>query len=209
MSALASSSSSATRPSPLREFGRFQLRRLLGKSSAAMVWLAFDPRSGHEVMLTLPRHPPLDANSLDRWLAEARQAGRLDHPHLARAIEIGSQDQWPFVAVDRAQGVTLAEWLAGHPKPPPLDSVGWMLHALAGLAFAHEAGFAHLDLQLHSLVVGETGVLRVMALGAALPAPPAGEAAAQECQDTLGFGRRNCFSSGRFRRGRGGHGGSL
>ena len=178
MSALASSSSSATRPSPLREFGRFQLRRLLGKSSAAMVWLAFDPRSGHEVMLTLPRHPPLDANSLDRWLAEARQAARLDHPHLARAIEIDSQDQWPFVAVDRAQGVTLAEWLAGHPKPPPLDSVGWMLHALAGLAFAHEAGFAHLDLQLHSLVVGESGVLRVMALGAALPAAPAGDAAA-------------------------------
>ena len=30
MSAFESSSSSATRPSPLREFGRFQLRRLLG-----------------------------------------------------------------------------------------------------------------------------------------------------------------------------------
>ena len=46
---------------PTRAFGRFELRRLLGKSAGTMVWLAHDPRSGAETMLSLPRVQPVDA----------------------------------------------------------------------------------------------------------------------------------------------------
>lgn len=133
-----------------------------------MVWLALDPRTGQEVMLTLPRSQPGSPAALELWLRDVRQAARLDHPNLAPAVEIGSHDHWPFVAVDRAWGTTLSERLAGQPAPPPLEAVGWIAHALEGLAFAHEAGFAHLDLQLHSLVVNEAGSVRIMALGCAL-----------------------------------------
>ncbi|MEO6407537.1 MAG: HDOD domain-containing protein, partial [Burkholderiaceae bacterium] len=153
-------------PRPLRMFGRFQLTRLLGKSMAVMVWLAHDPRAGFEVMLTLPRTAPVSPAALERWLAEVRLAARPDHPNLARPLEIGLQDDWPYISVERGGNVTLGEWIGAHPAPAPHDAVGWLLQALRGLAFAHEAGVAHLDLQLHSLVMNESGTLRVMALGA-------------------------------------------
>ena len=38
----------AARPSPIRAFGRFELRQLLGKSAGTTAWLAFDPRLGNE-----------------------------------------------------------------------------------------------------------------------------------------------------------------
>ena len=155
-----------------RRLGRFELRQLLGKSQATMVWLAFDPRVDQELMLTLPRVQPANAAALERWLDEARSAARLDHPNLAHVIEVGVQEHWPYVAVDRALGMTLPEWLAAHTHPPPIEAVSTLCQALQGIAFAHEAGTSHGDLQLHHLVVSENGHVRVMGLAAAgAPAP--------------------------------------
>ena len=161
----------------LRLFGRFQLRKLLGKSVASMAWLAFDPRSQQEVMLTVPRTQPRDAAAAQIWLADARLAARLKHPCLAPALEVGIEAQWPYVAVDRALGITLGEWLAAHPPAAvlPADAVQWLCQALEGLAFAHEAGHAHCDLQLHSMLINEQGRVCVTGLGVAphLAAPVA------------------------------------
>ncbi|MEO8057124.1 MAG: HDOD domain-containing protein [Burkholderiales bacterium] len=152
---------------PTRWFGRFELRQLLAKSSATMLWLAFDPRTDHEVMLTLPRVQPADAYALELWQRGARLAARLDHPNLAPASEVGVQDHWPFIAVDRSHGITLGEWFAAHPGPAPAEVVGWLRDVLQGLAFAHEAGVSHLDPQLHSVLINERGGVCLMALAAA------------------------------------------
>jgi non-specific serine/threonine protein kinase len=148
-------------------FGRFELRGLLGKSDATMVWLAFDAAAAQELVLTLPRVQPVDEWALDHWLRKARFAARLDHPNLAHVVEVGVHEHWPYVAVERALGLTLGEWLALHPSNTPTEVAQWMCDALRGLAFAHEAGVAHEDLQLHSLLIADQGQLRVMALAAA------------------------------------------
>jgi eukaryotic-like serine/threonine-protein kinase len=154
------------RSSPIRAFGRFELRQLLGKSAGTMAWLAFDPRLGQDVMLTLPRVQPVDGAALERRVHEMKQAARLNHPNLAHVIEVGVQDHWPYVAVDRALGVTLGEWLAAQPHVAAIDLAGLLCQALAGLAFAHEAGMPHHDLQMHHVLVSEQGQTRVAALAA-------------------------------------------
>lgn len=166
---VSSASDAPSRPpvvGPTRSFGRFELRRLLGKSAASMVWLAFDPTHRHEVMLTLPRVQPHDAAALARWSEAVRPSARLDHPHIAPVLEIGVQDHWPYVATAREQRSTLGEWLAEHPHPTAAEAAGWLCDTLHGLAFAHEAGSVHGDLQLHSLLVDAQGAVSVMALGA-------------------------------------------
>lgn len=145
-------------------FGRFELRQLLGKSSATMTWLANDPRAVREVMLSMPRVQPEDAAAIERWTHEARMAARLNHPNLAPVAEIGVQDHWPFIVVERSVGQTLAEWLLAHPKPTPIEVAALACQALEGLAYAHEAGVAHQDVQLHHLLIDETGSVRVAAL---------------------------------------------
>lgn len=165
---MADSVPAASKPPPMRSFGRFELRGLLGKSSATMAWLAFDPKSGHECMLHLPRMRPEDGAALERWQTDVRAGARLNHPHLAPASEIGVQDQWPYVVVERSVGTTLAEWLQARAHPPQAELVGLLCQALEGLAFAHEAGSAHGDLQLYHLIVDERGGLRVAALDIAL-----------------------------------------
>lgn len=155
-----------SRTSPTRAFGRYELRQLLGKSAGTMAWLAFDPRAGQELMLTLPRVQPADAEALELRLRDMRQAARLNHPNLAHVVEIGVQDHWPYLAVDRALGVTLGEWLDAHPRAAPIELVGLLCQLLQGLAFAHEAGVVHMDLQLHHVLVSEQGTVRLAALAA-------------------------------------------
>lgn len=162
----------AARPHPIRAFGRFELRQLLGKSAGTTAWLAFDPRLGQEVMLTIPRVQPQDAGALELRLREMKQAARLNHPNLAHVIEVGVQDHWPFTAVDRALGVTLGEWIAAHPRPAPMEVAGLLGGLLAGLAFAHEAGMPHRDIQLHHVLVNEQGQVRLSGLAAAEPVRP-------------------------------------
>ena len=158
------------RPAPskaVRHLGRFQLLRLLGKSARTMLWLVSDPRVGQELVLALPRVQPADAAALQHWLDTARKASRIDHPGLAHVIEVGEHKRWPYIAYDRGTAVTLAERLS-RKGLPPAELVPWVLRALQGLAFAHEAGFAHHDLQTCMLLLSEGGACHLMGVGVAL-----------------------------------------
>jgi non-specific serine/threonine protein kinase len=163
----------------VRMFGRYQLLRLLGKSAQGMLWLGQDPRTEADVMIAMPRVQPATADALQAWLDRVRRCTRLTHPKLAKVIEAGEHDRWPFVIYERGDFVTWAE---------RLDSTGlagqelaeWSVQVLQGLAFAHEAGFAHRDLQPFSLLVDDAGNVRLLGLEVVDPGAvvrPGGDAA--------------------------------
>jgi non-specific serine/threonine protein kinase len=146
------------------KLGRFELRELLGRSARCMAWRALDPRSAQELVLVLPRQQPADHGALKAWLEQARRGARLAHPNLAHAIEVGEQERWPYVAYDSAIGPTLAERPTARDGEAAADIARWMAQALAGLAFAHDAGMAHHDLQPFLLTLADNGTLRVLGL---------------------------------------------
>jgi len=148
-------------------FGRLQLLRLLGKSERTMAWLAAEADGG-ERMLVLPRAQPAERAALERWLGQARRAARLVHPQIAPTLEIGVQDGWPFVLHDVHQSATLAE---RQPRDglPGVQAAALALQALRGLAYAHEAGLAHHDVQPWLLLVSDGGQLQCAGVGVGAP----------------------------------------
>jgi HD-like signal output (HDOD) protein len=194
MSLTSSAPPSTARPQAVRHFGRFQLLQLVGKSARTMLWLVADPRIGQDLVLAMPRNRPGDAAALDRWLQAARRASRIDHPSLAHAVEVGEVEHWPYITYDRGNSVSLAEILTSKGLAAQ-EFVPRALQALQGLAFAHEAGAAHQDLQATMLLIGESGPCRVLGLGVALSPedngqPPAGLAAQRAAaeRDVLALG---------------------
>jgi eukaryotic-like serine/threonine-protein kinase len=158
---------------PLRSFGRFELRALLSKSARSLVWRVFDPRLGQELMLCMPREKPNSTPALEHWLRLAQAGARVQHPQLAPALETGQIENWPYVAYERTLGETLQERLARQPAPLPLDAAGWVAQLLEGLAFAHEAGHAHRDIQLASILIDGADKIRLMGLEVAQEVFPA------------------------------------
>ena len=176
-----------------RRLGRYSLRRLLGKSSRSMLWLA-DAPGGEDVYLMLPRQQPGDATALAAWEREARHAARLQHPQLVPVLEIGVEERWPYIVSARAAGMTLAEQLTAGEPPAPLQSAQWLCDLLQGLAFVHEAGLAHGDVNTFSVLVDAQGRTLLLAgahgdaAGAQLAATPAqaGDTAALQVQRAAG-----------------------
>jgi non-specific serine/threonine protein kinase len=144
-------------------FGRYQLLRLHGKSERTMAWAVADPRSGQELMIVLPRVQPIGAAALERWTEAVNRGSRLNHPNLAAVVEIGLQDGWPFVAYDIADSATLSDRLTSKGLPA-VEIASLMAQALSGMAFAHEGGVVHHDVQPFLLLVSDEGALRIAGL---------------------------------------------
>lgn len=147
-----------------RRLGHFKLLSLVGKSQRSMAWRVLDlrvPNSGREGLLLLPRALPADADTLQRWDQAVRRASRLRHPNLAEALEIGVCEHWPFVLYDAEGADTLAERLQRKDLGSH-ETARLLIEALRGLAFAHEGGVAHRDLQPYMVLLGEHGSVQVM-----------------------------------------------
>lgn len=146
-------------------FGRFQLLRLLGKSARTMAWQVMDTRQQQACFLVMPRNQPL-GDALARWQQGARRAARLAHPHLATPSEIGEHEHWPYVAYECRDAVTWSERFSRQ-GVPAADLARWAVAAAQGLAYAHEAGVAHHDLQSWLLTVDDSGQVTVLGLDVA------------------------------------------
>lgn len=177
----------------MRHFGRFQLLQLVGKSARTMSWLAADTSDRRDLLLVMPRAQAVDALALEQWIQQARRAARVDHPALARVYEVGEVERWPFIAYERGRTKTLAERRTRKAMPAG-EVVPWAIQVLSGLAFAHEAGFAHGDLQAMSVLLGDASAT-LAGLGVAYADAPAPDGApalqAQRAaaeRDVLAFG---------------------
>lgn len=152
----------AARPNMPRVFGRFELRELVARSRRTMLLLALDPVSGREVCIGLPRIAAPDTAAAQAWLGQARQLSRLSHPHLLPVLECGLHDLWPYVVCERGAASTFDDVMKRRPAPSHQESARWIAQALQGLAYLHDAGFAHGDLQGWNLLVDDRGDARVM-----------------------------------------------
>lgn len=151
----------------VRRFGRFQLLGLVGRSDRTMAWRVQEDGSETPLLLVLPRQAVADAEAAQRWAQGVRKGGRLSHPHLAEPLRIGLHDGWPFVLYDPAGCTTLAEHI-GQKGLPSHEAVELVLQLLQGLAYAHDAGVAHHDLQPWLALVDGQGRLRLAGLEVAV-----------------------------------------
>ena len=129
-----------------------------------MLWLVFDERLGQELLLCVPRQAPGGTAAMDYWLRTVNAVARLSHPNIAPIIEVGQIENWPYAAYERSLGETLDERLSRQSSPLPIEAADWLAQYLSGLAFAHEAGHSHRNVQGASLLIDSNNKVRVLGL---------------------------------------------
>jgi serine/threonine protein kinase len=95
-------------------FGRFELRRFLGRGATGDVHLAWDPELDREVALKLVRHDGVDADALEaeRRGAELQRRVAEAVPQVASVYDSGDLDGHFFIAMEYVAGEDLARLLA-------------------------------------------------------------------------------------------------
>jgi serine/threonine-protein kinase len=167
-----------TVPQPGDRFGRYRLCDRLGCGVSCFVFRAWDELNDHPVAVKILNWE----NVVDRTAAlrqmrtEAAALARVSHPRVIRFIDLGYDPRWPYLVTEYIDGRPLGELLRTGGALPP----DWAAHVIAqaadGLGAVWRAGLVHRDVKPDNLLVGQSGVTKLIDFG--LAKSPALQAAA-------------------------------
>ncbi len=154
-----------------RLFGRFVLKRILGRGGMGMVWLAWDERLEREVALKfLPDLLRSDAAALDDLKRETRRGLDLAHPHIVRVYDLVEDPNAAAIAMEFVDGQTLASMrVAKDGKVFDVAEISvWVRQLCEALDYAHHrAKLVHRDLKPANLMINAQEDLKVTDFGIA------------------------------------------
>ena len=180
---IGSSDSSFEAEARLGTLGDYTLRRQIGRGGMGVVYEAWENSMDRAVALkVLPAGVAADDRAFQRFMQEAKTAGKLSHPNVVPVFFTGMKKQTPFYAMELVEGETLAQILARVKDAEPetetsfgeKDSVvyfGKLARAFAdvadGLQHAHSKGVTHRDIKPSNLILDPNGRLRILDFGLA------------------------------------------
>ncbi len=157
---------------------RFIERELIGQGGMGWVIRAFDRALQRDVAIKV-LSPEALANEagVNRFVQEARIAGRLEHPHILPVYEFGTDDRGAhYLCMKLVDGETLEDTLnwAGIARLEP-DFLSNLLTVFVkvceAVAFAHSRGILHRDLKPSNVMISDFGQVYVLDWGVAKPTP--------------------------------------
>ena len=146
--------------------GRYEIRSLLGSGGMGDVYLARDADLERDVAIKVLRNRDASADRLKRFTQEAKAASALHHPNVAHVYEIGTQDDFRFIAMELVEGETLRMRIARGPLSAG-DSIAIAIQAASALAAAHKHGIVHRDIKPENIIIGPDGHVKVLDFGLA------------------------------------------
>jgi tRNA A-37 threonylcarbamoyl transferase component Bud32 len=149
----------------LRNVGRYEIVREIGRGAMAVVYLAHQTDLDRQVALKeLAAFHAADPNFAERFVRESRYAGSLSHPNIVTVHDYFENDGTPFIAMELVERGSLRPYVRGL---RPAQIVGVLEGLLAGLAHAGAAGIVHRDLKPENLMITADGRVKIADFGIA------------------------------------------
>jgi serine/threonine protein kinase/Tfp pilus assembly protein PilF len=165
------------------QFGRYEIRSLLGKGGMGEVYLAYDTGLRRQVAIKLlPAEYTQDRVRLSRFEREAYAASSLNHPNILTIYEIGQQDGHHFISTEYVEGESLRQHMSRSRLQlrEVLDAASQVASALSA---AHASGIMHRDIKPENIMLRRDGYVKVLDFGLAKLADDTVAAAKQEETD--------------------------
>jgi serine/threonine-protein kinase len=159
---------------PGTTLARYRVESKLGEGGMGVVWKATDTTLGRAVALKLlPEAFARDPERVARFEREARLLASLNHPHIAAIYGLESDGGARFLAMEYAEGDTLASRLAGGPLPHA-EARAIALQIADALESAHDRGIVHRDLKPQNVQIAHDGNVKLLDFGLARAFAPDG-----------------------------------
>jgi eukaryotic-like serine/threonine-protein kinase len=147
--------------------GPYEILGPLGAGGMGEVYRARDPRLGREVAVkVLPHAVAGDPERQQRFEAEARAAGSLNHPNIVTLHDVGPSGGTPYLVTEILEGESLRELIRRGPVPTR-RAVALVIEIAHGLGAAHAKGIIHRDLKPENLFVLPDGRVKILDFGIA------------------------------------------
>ncbi len=146
----------------------YRIERPLGAGAMGQVYRAIQLSMNRAVAFKV-MSPKLASNRRfrERFVREARAAGRLHHPNLIAVHDVGEADGVMFFSMELVEGTSVSELLRQNGRIPETRALDICRQALEALKFAHADGVIHRDIKPDNLMVTTSGMVKVADLGLA------------------------------------------
>jgi len=162
-----SSSSPASPLSIEGRFGRYEIKRELGRGAMGAVYLAKDTVLERMVALKTPHFKRNDDEHLKRFFREARAMSSLSHRNICPVYDIGKIDSVSYLTMQLVEGGTLSERLKQSPPYSAREAAELVLKLSIAMDSAHQARVVHRDLKPGNIMLDAEGEPVIMDFGLA------------------------------------------
>jgi serine/threonine protein kinase len=152
---------------PLRTIGKYVVLNRIDAGGQGSVYRVLHPLLHGEFVLKFA-HRRLDPDAPERavLINEGRTLVRLDHPGLARVIDLDLDRDRPFLVLEYVRGRTLEQY-AAEAHPSPKQAAQLVTELARTVAYLHSQGVVHQDIKPRNIVLDGAGRPRLIDFGLA------------------------------------------
>ncbi|WP_295989986.1 serine/threonine-protein kinase [Rugamonas sp.] len=146
----------------LKQLGRYQLLRVLGRGAMGLVYEGVDPKLNRRVAVKVILTSRIDAEQRAdysaRFIQEAQAVARLNHPNIVTVYDFGEEHGIAYLVMELIAGEELGNYFdenqAFSLDFTLVDSVRMTCELLNAVAYAHQHGVIHRDIKPANVMLG-------------------------------------------------------
>jgi serine/threonine-protein kinase len=150
--------------------GRYQIVSQLGRGAMGTVYRALDPAIERTVAIKTLNPDLPDENMAEvkeRFLREAKSAGKLNHPNVVTVYDVGETGGIAYIAMEFLEGRSLRQVLDSG-EPLSLNTISNIAAQIAdALDYAQRFGIVHRDIKPANIMISPAGLAKLTDFGVA------------------------------------------
>jgi serine/threonine protein kinase len=140
----------------------------LGAGAMAVVYKARQLSLNRIVAIKiLPSRFTENPEYVERFYKEGQAAGRLNHPNIVQAIDVGEAGGYHYFVMEYVEGKTISDDLAAGKIFSESEALDIIIQVAHALAHAHACNLIHRDVKPKNIMISTTGAVKLADMGLA------------------------------------------
>jgi serine/threonine-protein kinase len=146
----------------------YQILGKIGAGAMAVVYKARQLSLNRIVAIkVLPRRFTENKDYVERFYKEGQAAGKLNHPNIVQAVDVGEAGGYHYFVMEYVEGKTLYEDLAAGKIFSEKEALDIIIQVAEALRHAHSTGLIHRDVKPKNIMINKDGVVKLADMGLA------------------------------------------